>query len=171
MNCFFKKKISKSTNQASSAILRSDYKALRNEITAEKRRSKKEYFTTYFETNKNKTSEIWKGIRDLVNITSPKSTNFKLLDENGNLLSDMRKISNVFNNYFSSIGATVGSKIPPGHGSYRDFLNKRDHNKELSLNPPYSLFLNPSSPEEIEILIDSLDFRKSTDPRAYPFIS
>ena len=54
------KKISKSTNQASSAILRSDYKALRNEITAEKRRSKKEYFTTYFETNKNKTSEIWK---------------------------------------------------------------------------------------------------------------
>ena len=80
----------------------------------------------------------------------------------------MRKISNVFNNYFSSIGATVGSKIPPGRGSDRDFLNKRDHNKELSLNPPYSLFLNPSSPEEIEILIDSLDLRKSTGPTSIP---
>ena len=114
----------------------------------------REYFNSYFETNKNKTSEIWKGIRGLVNISAPRSSNFKLLDDDGNLLSDMSKISNVFNNHFSSIGAKVGSKIPPGRGSYRDFLNKRDQNNELSLNPSHSLFLNPSTPDEIEKIID-----------------
>ena len=126
--------------------LRSDYKSLRNEITAEKRSNRKDFYEFYFEKNKQKTSEIWKGIKRLVNISIPKSTVFKLVDGEGNLISEMRKICNIFNNHFSTIGSKVGSKIPPGHGSYQDFLNIYDSNNDFLLNPPYSLFLNPSSP-------------------------
>ena len=43
--------------------LHTDCKKLRNEITKEKCLSKKAYFTSYFEKNKQKSSDIWKVIR------------------------------------------------------------------------------------------------------------
>ena len=39
-------------------ILLNDYKKLRNEITKDKRESKKVYFTVYFERNKNKSATV-----------------------------------------------------------------------------------------------------------------
>ena len=90
--------------------LRNAYKKLRNEITKDKRDSKKSYYSSYFEENKQKSSEIWKGIRSLVNIKSSKSSTIKLLDENSNLVSDPNKISCVFNNYFSTIGHITFNK-------------------------------------------------------------
>ena len=68
--------------------LHDEYKKLRNEITKDKRDSKKAYYITYFEKNKHKSSKIWKGIRTLVNIKPSKSANIKLFDENNNLVSD-----------------------------------------------------------------------------------
>ena len=92
--------------------LRTEYKKLRNEITVDKRTSKKAYYSSYFEKNKLKSAEIWKGIRSLVNIKSSKSSSIKLLNENGNLVSDPKIISNVFNKYFSTIGPEIQRKIP-----------------------------------------------------------
>ena len=74
------------------SILRNEYKKLRNEITNDKRNSKKLYYSSYFEKNKQKSSEIWKGIRSLVNLKSSKTHNIKLLDKNNNLVSDPKKI-------------------------------------------------------------------------------
>ena len=84
---------------------------MRNEITKDKRDSKKSYYASYFEKNRNKSSEIWKGIRSLVNISSLKSSNIKLLDENNNLVSDPKKISEVFNEHVSTIGSKIEKKI------------------------------------------------------------
>ena len=50
--------------------------------------------------NKLKSAEIWKGIRSLVNIKASTSSFIRLLNENDNLVSDPKIISNVFNNYF-----------------------------------------------------------------------
>ena len=50
--------------------LRKEYKKLRNEITKDKRDSKKSYYSSYFEKNKFKSAEIWKGINSLVSIKS-----------------------------------------------------------------------------------------------------
>ena len=55
-------------------LLRKEYKLLRNKITQEKRNSKKNHFASYFEKNKNKSADIWKGIRSLVNIKPTKSS-------------------------------------------------------------------------------------------------
>ena len=82
------KSISKENDPIKKSALRNDYKKLRNEITKDKRDSKKSYYVTYFEKNKLKSSEIWKGIRNLVN------------DKN-NLVSDQSKISHTFNGYIS----------------------------------------------------------------------
>ena len=95
------KSISKENDPAQITSLHIDYKKRRNEITKEKRDNKKEYYAKYFENNKRKSSETWKGIRALVNIKSTKCSNIKLLDKNKNLISDSKK--SIFNNHFSTI--------------------------------------------------------------------
>ena len=69
------KKISKESNPSLKNVMRDDYKKLRNEITSDKRIGKRTYYTLFFEKNKNKSSEIWKGIRALVNLKNSKSSN------------------------------------------------------------------------------------------------
>ena len=100
------KSISKEKDSTKIKNLRNEYKKLRNEITKDKRDSKKSYYLSYFEKNKQKSSDIWKGIRSIVNVKSTKSSIIKLLDENNNLVSDSKKISQKFNNYFSTIVLT-----------------------------------------------------------------
>ena len=124
-------------------------------------KAKKIYFNSYFETNKQKSSEIWKGIRLLVNTKAPKSSNIKLMDEHSNLISDPQKIANIFNDHFSTVGSKVDSKIPRVPGSYRSYLNKKDKNNKPFLNPPNSFFLNPVIPSEVSKIIDSLDLKKN----------
>ena len=59
------------------------------------------FIHSYFEKNKLKSAEVWKGIRSLVNIKASRSFSIKLLNENNNLISDPKIISNVFNDYFN----------------------------------------------------------------------
>ena len=68
------KSLSKVSDPCESASLISEFRKLRNEITTEKRKSKKLYYETFFEANKLKTSKIWEGIRALVNISTSKAT-------------------------------------------------------------------------------------------------
>ena len=98
---FILKYISKEMNPAKKSALGDGYKKLRNEI--DKRDSKKTYYSSYFEKNKQKSSEIWKVINSLVNIKSSKTSIIKLLEENNNLVTDPRIISHKFNHYFSTI--------------------------------------------------------------------
>ena len=150
-------------------ILRNEYKKLRNEVTKDKRDSKKSYYSAYFEKNKLKSAEIWKGIRSIVNIKPSKLSTIKLLNENNNLVSDPRIISNVFNYYFSNVGPNIERKIPTAPGSFKDYFNKRDVNGKLLINSNNSsFFLIPTVPNEIEQLIDALDVKKSTGPNSIP---
>ena len=163
------KDIKNETDPVKIESLRKDYKALRNEITQEKRDSKKAHYAAYFEKNKNKASDIWKGIRSLVNIKPTKASSIKLLDGNKNLISDPRKIVNIFNDHFSTIGTKVQQKIPVELGNFEDYLNKRDINGKLFINPDgNSFFLGPTVPDEISKIIDSLDSTKSTGPNGIP---
>ena len=117
-----------------------EYKLLRNKITQAKRNSKKSHYVSYFENNKMKSSDIWKGIRSLVNIKPSKTSNIKLMDANENLISDPRKIANIFNDHFATIGSNVQQKIPIEPGNFKDYLNKRDVNGTIYINPDGSSF-------------------------------
>ena len=92
-----------------------------------------------------------------------------MFDESKNVISDPRKIVNIFNDHFSTIGTKVQQKIPVEHGNFEDYLNKRDKNGKLFINPDgNSFFLGPTVPEEISKIIDSLDSSKSTGPNGIP---
>ena len=114
--------------------LRKKYKILRNSINEEKRQGKKEHNKAQFEKNKNKARDIWQGIRSLVNIKAPKTSSIKLMDENGNLISDPTKIANIFDDYYSTIGEKVQKNIPNQTGDYRSYLSKLRHDGKTCIN-------------------------------------
>ena len=129
------KSLSKEKDPNIHTRLRNEFKTLRNEITSDKRRDKKLHYQAFFENNKRKTSKLWEGVRELVNISSSKSNCIKLLDDTGDLVSDKGIIANTFNNHFVNIGEKVGNSIPPGQGDFRDFLNARDVNNRPFIDP------------------------------------
>ena len=71
------KEIKTETDPIKLQSLYTEYKRLRNQITSEKRDGKKKFQIAQFEQNKNKSSDVWKNIRALVNIKPSKSTNIK----------------------------------------------------------------------------------------------
>ena len=81
--------------------------------------------------NKEKSSDIWKGINSHVNIKSSKTSIIKLLDESNNLISDPRRISHKFNNYFSTIGPDIDRKILTIQGNFKNYFNKNDSNGKV----------------------------------------
>ena len=68
-------------------------KVTRNSITKIKRESKIDYYTKYFEVNKNKAPSIWKGIRSIVNIQNSSKKDIKLLNDKSKNISDHKKIN------------------------------------------------------------------------------
>ena len=100
------------------------YKSIRNAITRSKRDSKALYFSQFFEKNRTKSSEIWKGIRSLVNIKSSRNNNINLLGKNNELIND-HLLTAKFNDYFSTIGSVINNKITSTNGSYKHYFKKR----------------------------------------------
>ena len=150
-------------------ILRTNFNSLRNQITKEKRQSKKAYFAAEFEKNKNTVAAVWKSIRSLVNLKPGKKSSIKLMDEQQNIISDSTTIANIFNEHFSTLGAKVQEKIPRQEGSYNSYLNKRSPDGKPIINPDgHTFFLSPTKPDEISKIIDCLNLKKSTGPNGIP---
>ena len=161
--------IRKETDAIKKADLTREYKVLRNRICEEKRQGKRNYFTSRFEKNKNKSKDIWKGIRSLVNIKNAPSSSIKLMDDNKNLISDPTQIANIFNDHYSTIGPKVQQKIPNQTGDFRTYLRKRRSDGKFCINPDgSSFFLSPTVPDEISKIIDALDISKSSGPNGIP---
>ena len=148
--------------------LRVKYNKMRNEITNEKRRSKKVFHTTQFEKNKNRSSKVWQNIRKLVNVKSAKTSSIKLMiDEK--IISNQTENANTFNNHFSKLGEKVQQKIPAERGSYRDYLYKKNKNNQYYINNDGNVFfLSPTDQKEVSDMIDNLDDKKSPGPNGIP---
>ena len=69
------------------------------------------------------------------------------------------EISNIFNNYFSSIASKTKFNVSFSHKHFSDFLKNRSS---------ISFFISPSDKTEIENVISSLDSNKSVGPNSIP---
>ena len=164
------KEILKEDDANKLAELREKYRKMRNEITNDKRTSKKDFYNTQFEKNKNKSSKVWQDIRKLVNVKSVKTSSIKLL-KGDIIVSDQTQNANTFNNHFSKLGEKVQSKIPIERGSYRDYLYKKNKNKEYYINNAgHVFFLSPTDPKEVSDMINNLEDKKSPGPNGIPVI-
>ena len=118
-NSIFKKYINKKDPHIKEE-LNQKYKNYRNIIATLIKKSKQNYFTTYFESKIKNFKNTWKGINSTISLSASSSPN--LLNFNNELTSDPLKIADVFNNYFSSVGEKAQSTIRLSNKTYTDYL-------------------------------------------------
>ena len=100
----------KEKNDVLKLDIKNRYKLLRNRVTPMMRVSKSKYFEDYFDKNKRKMGEIWKGMKSLVNIKPFHISSYKLIDDNNNMISNLKEVANIFNNYFVNSGSNKREK-------------------------------------------------------------
>ena len=85
--------------------------------------SKQIYYTEYFESNWNNIRNTWKGIKTIISIKNITATIPHSIEFNNRTITDPTTMSNVFNNYFTSIAKKTKSntKFSPKH--YAGYLS------------------------------------------------
>ena len=97
-------------------------------------------------SNENNLSKVWAIIKQIINRKKGSKINEKFIHNNW-AITDLKAISNGFNNYFVNIGLTLASKIPNDNVSHRRFLPE---------NLNFSLLLEPTNETEVKNIIDKL---------------
>ena len=123
------------------------------------KQSKTNCYNHYFETNWNSIKNSWKHIKSILNIKNISADIPKSLTVDGTTISYPKAISNIFNDYFSSIANNAKHNISFSHKHFSDFLKNRSN---------ISFFISPTDKKrnrECYILIDS---NKSIGPNSIP---
>ena len=136
-----------------------EYKDYKNMLSTILKQSETNYYNHYFETNWNSIKNTWKGLKSLLNIKNISPEIPKTLTLDGSTISNPMEISNIFNNYFSSIVTKTKLNISFSHKHFSDFLKNRSN---------ISFFVSPTDKTEIEDVISSLDSNKSVGPNSIP---
>ena len=123
------------------------------------KQSKTNYYNHYFATNLNSIKNTWKGLQSIANIKNISAKIPKTLTVDGTTISNPMEISNIFNNYFSSIATKAKLNISFSHKHFSDFLRNRSN---------ISFFVSPTDKTKIEDFISSLDSSKSVGPNSIP---
>ena len=122
-----------------------------------KRDNKLKYYKTFFESNKNKMSSTWKGIRYIVNISNSSKKDIMIVNSKGKKVTDPKKIAKLFNDHYDNVGPNIEKKNPKSLKKFNDYLRNIQVRK--------SFFLNPASPQEIFDIILSY-IKKSLGPNS-----
>ncbi|XP_065652796.1 uncharacterized protein LOC136080115 [Hydra vulgaris] len=97
--------------------------------------------------------------KNIINLNPNNHTAPTILQQNNDLITNTKNIGNAFNNYFTTVGRDIQSKIPTSQNHFSDYLS----------NPnPNSFFIKPTDEYEIKIIMDSLDPCKSSGPNSIP---
>ena len=71
-----------------------------------------------------------------------------LLTFQNEIIDNLKRIANIFNNYFSTIGEKTQAKMKYSHENYSDHLTNEN---------PNAFFLSPRGKEEIKLILSLLD--------------
>ena len=86
------------------------FKKYRNMIVALTRKSKKIYFSSFFQSNILNLRKVWQGINSIISNKSKKYGVSSIYLNNNDITSDPILISNNFNDYFSKVATNTRSK-------------------------------------------------------------
>ena len=122
--------------------------------------SKQIHYTKYFESNWNNIKNSLKEIKNIIiSIKNIRTTILHSTEFNNRAITDPTAMSNVFNNYFTSIAEKTTSNIKFSPKHYSDYLSNTNTN---------TFFLTPTDKTEISFIIPSLDCNKSSGPYSIP---
>ena len=136
------------------------FKQFRNRVVIELRESKKKYYNQYFEEHKSNMKMLWNGIKSVVSMKQANFDTISFLKEaDGSKMTDLLKIANNFNKYFTSVASEITKKIPRTPKSPLAYLSNR--NME-------SFFISPCTSNEVSLVIQALKNGKSSGPNSIP---
>ena len=156
---FHHRRFIKSTKIEDKARHLAQFKTYRNLIVTLCRRSKTNHFTRYFLHNSNNMQKIWSGVRDVINSKSSNSSDPISLSIRNSISSKPEEVANHFNDFFTSVADSLRSKLPQSNSHFSRFLKNRNQN---------SIFLRPTTPEEITKIIGDFSDSKSSGPNSIP---
>ncbi len=104
--------------------------------------------------------ETWKIIIQIVKIRSKGPITPDKIHTNGLEFDQPQDIANQFNIYFRDIGSQLAEKISPSNKNFREYLTP--------LNSHESFFLTPTTPNEVDSMINELNASKALGPHGIP---
>ena len=132
-------------------VSKNKYTSYKNTLTRILRLEKRKYYANQFDLYKHDLQNTWKVIKHAMNISKNKS-NITRIKSGDEIVEDSKKITNIFNTYFSSIGENLAQNIPPTNKHFSDFLGARN---------PNSIFFTPTNRHEIINIVFGLNDKKS----------
>ena len=127
-NLFIKFKKSKNTDDERS------YKSYKQVLDKQLENARQKYFQNLMNSRYNSTKYIWRNINKICSYKNQCKQNcINFIQSDQGPVSDNNDIANIFNNYFSTIGTSLASKIDKSNISFNIFL---------STPAPQSMFLN-----------------------------
>ena len=151
---FYRKK-----RQPNNVNVKGLYNIFRNRVNRELNKSKKEYYSKYFEDNRTNSKKVWEGIKSIINIKNSKNNIISQLKVNEKSIDDPNEIAKSLNDFFVNVGPTTERSIP-----HNPVIKPENY---LTNKNQDDFFIAHISNEEILDLINNLE-SKSTGPQSIP---
>ena len=149
-NRLFAKKLKKPTQQNID-----NYHIQLKKVEKLKKQYKQDYFKKELDKHNTNIKKKWDILREII-LRKRKNNSINIIEHSNETITDKTKISQVFVNYFQSIGSTLASKF--------DNISTRKFERWLyrSPRPPENFKMHTIYPEDVENIINNLDPSKST---------
>ena len=129
------------------------YNEIRNLAKRKRDEAENNYYFNKIESDKTNLKHLWDLAGTIINPNKIKSKNsIKTLTVDKKQISGDQAIADAMNNFFSSVGKNLASKVSGEKGAFKKFLKNRN---------PHSIELKEASDEEVYKIIMSLNGNKS----------
>ena len=154
------KQFYQATNLAQEVDFHQKVRIYRNQIVTLNRFCRENYFKTFFETNKKGSKKIWYSTKNFISTkTSKKGSQQLTLNIDNKTISDDYIIASHFNSFFTSIAGKLLKKIPKAKKNFNLFLIKGNAR---------TLFLSPTTPNEVANISKTFNLNKAIGPNSLP---
>lgn len=141
-------------------ILEQRYKHSKNLLLNQIRYTKKRYYSELLENNMNNSRTQWKLIKELTGNKQKSTAPIVLKDERGQVKNNPSEVANTLNNFFCSVADDLRDKIMFDRANINHVFDSYKSNFTSTTNRE-SIFLYPTSEEEIFLIIKSLSNNKA----------
>ena len=141
------------------------YKKYRNLLTRVKTLAFNKYHAEKIDENKNDKRKVWNTINDIIRRKKSKGKGIQinsLLDQNNIEHTNPVKMANLLNNHFNSVGGKMANKVNPKKKVVKNPL------EYISNSPVQSIYLYPTTIQEIMKIIAEINSQKATGPDNIP---
>ena len=147
-------------NATAKLALSTQYKLLRNQIVELTKVSKNNFYKKYFSTNNTNLKKVWTGIKSLINIKNKNNNIPSSILEDGEIITDQKKIANSFAKTYSSVADKIlNQRNYNGDGNFKKYLPASTSN---------SMRVDPVDAKEVCLTIASFNPNKACGPSSVP---